>query len=183
MVSYVKLRTYFGVSLCFLWAATSLFLSAVHRAVTSSNGHILLQYNIQPSLFARPARDIAEQQCAARSDPEMSRGVSRVEARHLPAILLPVQRRAARDSRTDSQPARRPASPPQVLRRHRQVGVWRPSCTGRRYVTDCAIRVTNNTFYLKSLKSGTIAPFTGVRNIYIKHEISHETVIYKQNNK
>ena len=135
MVSGVKLHALISFSLCVSFGRPRLFSSsAVHRAVISSNSHTLLPYNIQSFLIARPARDTAEQQRPARSDPKMSRGVPRVEARHLPAILLLVQRRAARDSRTDSQPARRPASPPQVLRRHRQVGVWRPSCTGRRYV-------------------------------------------------
>ena len=154
MVSDVKMHALISFLLCVSFAHPRFFsCSAVHRAVISSNGHTLLPCNIQSSLIARPARDTAEQQRPARPDPEMSRGVPRVEARHLPAILLPVQRRAARDSRTDSQPARRPASPPQVLRRHRQVGVWRPSCTGRRYVMDYVNPVTNKTLYLNTVKS------------------------------
>ena len=63
----------------------------------------------------------------------MSRSLSRVEARHLPAILLPLQRRTARDPRPDAQPARRSATSTQVLRRHLEAGVRHPTSAELRY--------------------------------------------------
>ena len=53
----------------------------------------------------------------------MPGGVPRIQARAVPALLLPVQRRTARDSRANQEPPSRSASPEEVFRCHHETRV------------------------------------------------------------
>ena len=69
------------------------------------------------------SRSIGGVQHPARRDPKGSERLPREEASVLPALLLPLQRRDARDFVGDERPDARAAAPQEVLRGHRQTQV------------------------------------------------------------
>lgn len=66
----------------------------------------------------RPAGDAQLDEQAARGDPEVARHVPGDEARGVPALLLHLERRPARDPRPVEEPGGYPGALEEALRQH-----------------------------------------------------------------